>query len=148
MNGDQHLRQQWAEIDFDAVGLWRHLLRWDYRRAAVGLLQDLFKELHDAETRDDPEDQTPVGPEGRPMREHLIACYRERLMEILGDPDGTKLSMWTDLFAAYRYEEVDHERAARLQHAFLQRATELVEVQGNDIKAQAAEDDDPSEDRD
>src|SRR5262245_43946974 len=92
MNQDKELRQQWEDISFDAVGLWRHLLRWDYWRAAKGLLLDLFKELSDAEKH--PEDHPDTMLDGTKVNDHLVALYRERLMEILDDADGQKLGQW------------------------------------------------------
>jgi hypothetical protein len=118
------LTQLWADIDFDAVGLWRHLCRYDYRRAAVGLLQDLLKELHDAV--DNPQLDTDALPDGTPMRDHLIAEYRERLMQILGDPDGQQLRRWQELYGEFRYAGTDHERESFMRSPFLQQATGLV----------------------
>jgi hypothetical protein len=135
---DNDLRQEWEEIHFCAVGLWRHLCRWDYRKAAKGLLQDLLKELHDAEdpTIDDPA----LGghlPDGSAIRDHLIAEYRERLMQVLDDADGQKLKKWQQLYREYRYEGKDHELEAFLQSAFLQEAGRLVVATASHLQADA-----------
>lgn len=120
-------RQQWDELEFDALGLLRHLLRWDYRRAAVGLLQDLFKELHDREHGPDAaKDTLTVLPSGTTMQDELVVLYRERLMEALGDTDGTMLKDWIALYEEYRYKGTDHEREAFMSHRFLQVATTFI----------------------
>jgi hypothetical protein len=89
------LAEQWDDIDFDAVGLFRHLCRYSYEHAAIGLLEDLCRETCLAWAGEHPE---PL-PDGTTMGDALLATYRERLMEILGDADGGKLKEW---LAAYR----------------------------------------------
>jgi hypothetical protein len=120
----------WDDLEFFHVGLWRHLVRWDYNRAAVGLLQDLFKELHDR--RNGPEEH--VMRDGRTMREHLVELSRRRLKEMLGIFDEGELDKLEELYAAYRYAEQDYEREAFLQHEFLQKAVALVLEHANRVR--------------
>jgi hypothetical protein len=137
-----NLRQQWEEIGFDAVGLWRHLCRWDYRRAAVGLLQDLLKELHDHE--DPTNDAAHLKNkmlDGTTLRDHLIAKFREQLMQVLGDPDGQELQKWQQLYREYRYVGVDQENEIFLRNGFLYHARNLVVTTASELQAEAEEDD-------
>jgi hypothetical protein len=92
LNYEPELRKQWDDLDFDPVGLWRHLLRYDYDEAAAGLLVDLFRELIHSECPHLKTDE--VMADGYSMSSHLVALYRERLMEILGDEHGTVLKEW------------------------------------------------------
>src|SRR5690242_2943860 len=64
---DRRLRDQWDAIDFDSVGLWRHLLRYSYRYATVGLLLDLLAEVWRHEHKPDAVDHETVLNDGHTM---------------------------------------------------------------------------------
>jgi hypothetical protein len=137
------LEQQWDDIDLLATGLWRHLLRYDYRKAAVGLLQDLLKELHDREEiqREDlAAGKSEKLPDGTEINAALVAEYRERLMKVLDDQDGTQLSKWQGLYHQYRYDGIDHEQEAFFAHPFFRQAVKLVVESGNRLKAAESDD--------
>lgn len=108
---DEILRRLWEGIDFDAVGLWRHLLRYEYTFAAWGLLLDLLKEYwHEstpgAETccREEAEELGlgPVTLTGSAWSDEMRNVYRGRLMEVLSDPDGRQTRSVLDAYAAHR----------------------------------------------
>jgi hypothetical protein len=138
---DKTLREQWADIDFDAVGLWRHLCRWDYRRAALGLLQDLFDELHGTEHMAEPRPQ--VMQDGNTLDSHLVAAYRERLMEVLGDEDGQLLKEWQQAFAELRSETGVgmKDRELLLLSEFLRASMNLVRAESRRLQAEARAED-------
>jgi hypothetical protein len=139
-------------LDFNHMKLMLHLLRWDYRRAAVGLIQDLLKELHDAEETE--REKRAAGTctvmlDGTTLEANLVATYRERLMSILADPDGDMLKTWQDAYAAYRYGEKDGEWEDIKRAKFLELAMRYVVIMGDKVKAAAlaeeGEDEDDSE---
>jgi hypothetical protein len=107
MTDDQMVRKDWDAVGYDAVGLWRHLLRYGYVLAAWGLLAHLLFELWHFEHGEQP--ATPEAPlaDGTPVSEARRARLREWLMEILGDDDGQYLRVHLDAYVRHREKHGD-----------------------------------------
>jgi hypothetical protein len=127
---------KWDELAFNPVGLWRHLLRHHLPMTAFSLLQDLMELLIRLEARMDEAkhneegmcDMDELGFVCAEAIEMSVASFREQMMEILGDGDGSALARWKKLYGDYRVQRIPSKT-----DPFIQAVHQLMNTEGKAV---------------
>src|SRR4051812_7662820 len=106
------LAKGWRDGGLSCIALWELLGCYWARKAAVGLLDDVFGDLVEEEKRPNP------SPPGLEQSGDTRAHIREDLMQILEDSDGSDLREWLRDYAA------DKDAWQRRAVALVNRVTE------------------------